>query len=302
LEREDKVVTLQGLILVSIDMKRFIILIAAVLIPAFAGAQAQINTKKVKIEDFTRKITKVVLTGNIFFDSSMEDEIVARWRVSPYEFCSLQEFEQLKDSDEYYFLLTTKGQFKKETEPGLQFLTLVKGGKKADGGINEMLEIVSLPIASVEEPSGRETVFLPAFLDIIQNYAVDSMEKDINAYTGLSNYSLNLAETKGMAIVFAQEDLSTEITDAVKQQTFGEMMSVTDEEGADKLMTDNEEQAAVSYTAVPTDAAPGSYCYKMLIDNQTHRLYYFKKHRITKKTGAGFLAEDLRRISSFRTK
>lgn len=283
-------------------MKRFIILIAAVLIPFITGAQAQINTKKVKIEDFTQKITKVVLTGNIFYDSSMEDEIAARWRVSPYEFCSVQEFEQLKGNSEYYFLLTTKGQFKKETEPGLQFLTLVKGGEKAEGGIDDMLEIVSLPIASVEDPSGRETVFLPAFLDIIQNYAADSMEKDINAYTGLSNYSLNLAETKGIPVIFAQEDLSTEITDMVKQQTFDEMMSVTDEEGADRMMTDDKERAAVSYVAVPTEATPGSYCYKMLIDNQTHKLYYFKKHRITKKTGAGFLAEDLRRILSFRTK
>lgn len=283
-------------------MKRFIILIAAVLIPFITGAQAQINTKKVKIEDFTQKITKVVLTGNIFYDSSMEDEIAARWRVSPYEFCSVQEFEQLKGNSEYYFLLTTKGQFKKETEPGLQFLTLVKGGEKAEGGIDDMLEIVSLPIASVEDPSGRETVFLPAFLDIIQNYAADSMEKDINAYTGLSNYSLNLVETKGIPVIFAQEDLSTEITDMVKQQTFDEMMSVTDEEGADRMMTDDKERAAVSYVAVPTEATPGSYCYKMLIDNQTHKLYYFKKHRITKKTGAGFLAEDLRRILSFRTK
>lgn len=283
-------------------MKRFIILIAAVLIPFITGAQAQINTKKVKIEDFTQKITKVVLTGNIFYDSSMEDEIAARWRVSPYEFCSVQEFEQLKGNSEYYFLLTTKGQFKKETEPGLQFLTLVKGGEKAEGGIDDMLEIVSLPIASVEDPSGRETVFLPAFLDIIQNYAADSMEKDINAYTGLSNYSLNLVETKGIPVIFAQEDLSIEITDMVKQQTFDEMMSVTDEEGADRMMTDDKERAAVSYVAVPTEATPGSYCYKMLIDNQTHKLYYFKKHRITKKTGAGFLAEDLRRILSFRTK
>ena len=68
------------------------------------------------------------------------------------------------------------------------------------------------------------------------------------------------------------------------------------------MMTDDKERAAVSYVAVPTEATPGSYCYKMLIDNQTHKLYYFKKHRITKKTGAGFLAEDLRRILSFRTK
>ena len=270
--------------------------------PVLASAQAQINTKKVQIADFTEKATKVVLTGNMFYDGSLQDEIVARWKVSPYEFCTLEEFEQLKGSEDYYFLLTTKGQFKRESEPGLMFLTLVKGGKKAAGGIDDMLEVVSLPISSAEDPSGRETIFLPAFIDIIQNYAVEATETDVSGYVGLSNYSLNLAETKGMTVVFSEDDLSSEINDQIREESFDGMMVITDEDSADRNMYESSDRVAVSYLAVPTDAAVGSYCYKMLIDNQTHKLYYYKKHRITKKTGAGFLAEDIRRISSYRAK
>lgn len=282
------------------EMKRLVILLAAALLPIFASAQAQINTKKVKISDFTQKTTMVVLSGNIFYDSALEDEIVARWKASPYGFCSMQEFEQLKGSEEYYFLLSTKGQFKKETEPGLQFLTLVKGGKKAEEGIAEMLEVVSLPIASAEDPSGRETVFLPVFLDIIQEHALESMDNDISGYTGLSNYSLNLHKTGDMVIVFSEDDLSSEITDAFKELNFDDEMIIAEEEDADEYLTDDKQNAAISYVAVPTDAKPGSYCYKMLIDNQSHKLYYFKKHKITKKSGAGFLAEDINRIASYR--
>lgn len=282
------------------EMKRLVILLAAALLPIFASAQAQINTKKVKISDFTQKTTMVVLSGNIFYDSALEDEIVARWKASPYGFCSVQEFEQLKGSEEYYFLLSTKGQFKKETEPGLQFLTLVKGGKKAEEGIAEMLEVVSLPIASAEDPSGRETVFLPVFLDIIQEHALESMNNDISGYTGLSNYSLNLHKTGDMVIVFSEDDLSSEITDAFKELNFDDEMIIVEEEDADEYLTDDKQNAAISYVAVPTDAKPGSYCYKMLIDNQSHKLYYFKKHKITKKSGAGFLAEDINRIASYR--
>ena len=73
-------------------MKKLLIIIAASLMPMMAGAQAQINTKKVKISDFTQKITKVVLTGNDFYDLSLQDEVKARWRVSPYEFCTWEEF------------------------------------------------------------------------------------------------------------------------------------------------------------------------------------------------------------------
>ena len=211
---------------------------------------------------------------------------------------TLPEFEQLKGSDEYYFLLTTKGQFKKESEPGLQFLTLVKGGKKAQGGIDDMLEVVSLPIASAEDPSGRENIFFPAFLDIIQNYALESMEKDASAYTGLSNNSLNLPKIKGMTMVFSEGDLSTEITDLVKDLNFDENMLITDEDTADRHISDETDGTVVSYVAAPAEATPGSYCYKMLIDNQSYKVYYFRKHRITKKFGAGFLAEDMKRIAS----
>ena len=115
-------------------MKKILLFIALVAMPIFASAQAQIDTKKVKIGDFTQKITKVVLTGSAIYDGVLQDEVASRWRVSPYEFCSLEEFNSLKDSDKYYFLITTKGQFKKEVEPSLQFLTLVKGGSKATKG------------------------------------------------------------------------------------------------------------------------------------------------------------------------
>ena len=281
-------------------MRRIIFILAAALLPILASAQAQINTKKVLIGDFTGKVTKVVLTGNMFYDSSLKDEVVARWSVSPYEFCTLEEFDQLKGSDEYYFLLTTKGQFKKETEPGLMFLTLVKGGKKAEGGIDNMLEVVSLPIASAEDPSGRETVFFPAFLNIIQNYAVESTENDVHAYSGLANYSLNLPLIKDMTLVFSEDDLSTEITEEMKDTFLNAGMTLTDEDSADRYMIDNTDKAVISYVAVPTEASIGSYCYKMLIDNQSYKVYYFRKHRITKKFGAGFLAEDIKRIASHR--
>jgi len=280
--------------------RKILLLLAAILLPILAGAQAQINTKKFKIGDFTEKTTKVVLTGNDFYDSCLKDEVAARWRISPYEFCTLDDFETLKKEDSFYFLLTTKGQFRKETEPGLQFLTLIKGGQDAEKGINDMLEIVSMPLASAEDPSGRELVILPIFLDIIQQYTLDSMEKDIDAYSGLANYTINIASAKEMSIVFAEEDLSSEINGTIKAAMEERDIEITDEESADDYFTKNASGTLVSYTVYPSDRKIGSYCYKMLIDAQTYGLYYYRKHRITKKYGPGFLEEDIKRIMGTR--
>lgn len=279
-------------------MRKLFIMLAVALLPLMAGAQAQINTKKVKISDFTEKITKVVLTGNDFYDIVLQDEVKARWRVSPYEFCTWEEFQRDRNSSDFYFLLTTSSQFKKESEPGLDLLSLVKGGTGAT--INSMLEVVFIPFAPAEDPSGREMVFLPAFLDIIQKHALTSMEKDTDGYIGLSNNSMNIAKAKNMEFVFSEDDLSSEITREFRDLNFDSDMVITDEDSADDCMLENEPNTLVSYVVTPTDAQPGSFCYKMLINSETHELYYFRRHRITKKLGPGFLAEDIKRINSYR--
>lgn len=280
------------------NMKKLLIILIAAIMPLLAAGQAQITTKKVKISDFTSKITKIVLTGSDFYDAALQDEVKARWRVSPYEFCTFEEFESMRNDNNYYFLLTTNAMFKKESEPGLDVLTLVKGGTGAT--INSMLEIVYLPFASTEDPSGRELTFLPAFLDIIQDHTLNSMDKDINGYTGLSNYTLNMAKAANMTIVFSEDDLSNEITGEFRDLNFDSDMLIVDEDEADEYIDKNASNVLVSYVVMPTDAQPGSYCYKMLINAQTHELYYFRRHKISKKFGPGFLAEDIKRVNSYR--
>ena len=268
-----------------------------VLFSCTAWGQAQINTKKIKIGDFTQKITKVVLTGHYLKDAALKEEIAARWRVSPYEFCTTEEFNNLKGTDQYYFLLNTKGQFKGENSPGITYLTLVKGGAEALKGIDAMLEVVSIPYAPAEDPSGRETVFLAALLDIMQVYAEDSMEKDINAYGGLAYYSMNISKANDMKIVFSENDLGEEITEEVRERYLSTNPTVTDEDTADSYMIRHEPNTLVSYTVCPANPVNGSFCYKMLIDAETHQLYYFRRHKIGKKLKPGFLLEEIKRIS-----
>lgn len=280
-------------------MKKFIIFVLSLIVPAAAYSQAQIDTKKVKIADFTQKTTKVVLTGNMLHDASLKNQISARWNISPFEFCTLSEYETIKTDSNYYFLVTTDGQFKKETEANLKFITLVKGGQES---LNEMIEVISFPFACANEPSGREYIFLPTILDMIQIHATKSMENDILGYTGLPNYSMNIAKSGDMTIVFSSSDLSSEITPEVMDAYFDENILVLDEDDADEYLSPDKSNTLVSYVVAPTDAKPGSYCYKMLFETGSGTLYYFRKHKISKKAGVGFLAEDIKRICTPRRK
>ena len=276
-------------------MKKFLILALAIIIPVTMSAQAQINTKKVKIEDFTEKTTKVVLTGNIFFDQSLKDEVQNRWRISPFEFCTLKEFEELKTDDSYYFLMTVKGRFKKESRPGLTMLSVMKGGAAAEKGISKMLDVVTVPVMATDDPSGREFVFLPALLDIIQEHILRSMETDVAGYSGLSSFNMNEADRKD--IIIAADDLAPGMSEEELESFEADGIYVTDTDIADEMMMEHTPNAVVSFTVYPSDRGRGSFCYKMLIDAQTHKLYYFRRHKLSKRAGAGFLPEDLYRIA-----
>lgn len=274
-----------------------ILTIVALLLPVIVSAQAQITTKKVKLMDFSEKTTKIVLSGNPFIDTELEDAVKNNWEISPYEFCSLEEFNQLKTKDDYYFLMTVLGKFRKEAAPGLTMLSLVKGGKGADIGLNKMLEVVTVPLCSAEEPGGREIVFLPALIDIIQEHVLASMNKDYNAYGGLSSSAGNIDKADSAIKIFSENDLTDSAAQLVgKLAEDSDKVRLVTEEEADDIMAEGREDCLVSYVVAPTNPMVGSFCYKMLIDSRTHRLYYYRKHRISNTLAPGFLKEDIFRM------
>ncbi len=276
-------------------MKRTILIAAAALtVSVAASAQAQINTKKAQIEDFTEKTTKVVLTGDTFLDAELENAVKDCWRISPYEFCTLDDFKDLKGDTDYYFLIPVSAQYRKEVEPGLKMLSLFKGGKGSDKSLDKMLLVVSAPLCSDEDPSGREMTFMSALIDVIQAQASSAMEKEIAAYVGLRANPRDIPDDAN--IVFAESDLNVDLTDSAFTPSGSRTVSAIPDDDADGLMEDLAANTIVSYSVHPADAKPNSYCYNLMIGADNHKLYYFRKYKITKTSGVGFQKEDILKI------
>ena len=275
-----------------------ICLLAGVLLPSEMFGQAQIYTRKEKLKDITAKTTKVVLNGDEMLNEAIKESVAATWTMSPYEFCSVEEFEKIKTSDKFYFLLVAKGQHRKESEPGIDFLTFVKGGEDASKSINDMLEVVSFPLRSASEPSGREFILLPAFLSIIQEHAQNLTSSEVKAYSTLS-----AEDTKKLAIkqiYFSKDDFAPQVDDKTIESLDQDIIVKEDEDDVDEVFTQGTYNAVISYVVAPTEPVNGSVCYKLLIGADNHKLYWYKKHRISARSGRGFLAGDLRTINQIR--
>lgn len=283
-------------------MRRFIqilaLAIAGLLLTTDALGQAQITTRREKLKDFTSKTTKVVLTGDEFLDEAVKESVAATWTVSPYEFCSNEEFQNLKGNADFYFLMVVKGQFRRESEPGIDMLTLVKGGEGADKSINDMFEVVSFPLRSTEDPSGREIVLLPAFLKIIQEHTTSLTDTEMKAYSNIGAKDSKRLRIK--RIFFWAEDFAPQVDEQTKRSLDEDILIKEDEDEVDEIFSEGTFNTVVSYVVAPSEPVNGSICYKMLIGSDNHELYYFKKHKITAKSGKGFLSSDIKSIKLLR--
>lgn len=283
-------------------MRRFIqilaLAIAGLLLTTDALGQAQITTRREKLKDFTSKTTKVVLTGDEFLDEAVKESVAATWTVSPYEFCSNEEFQNLKGNADFYFLMVVKGQFRRESEPGIDMLTLVKGGEGADKSINDMFEVVSFPLRSTEDPSGREFVLLPAFLKIIQEHTTSLTDTEMKAYSNIGAKDSKRLRIK--RIFFWAEDFAPQVDEQTKRSLDEDILIKEDEDEVDEIFSEGTFNTVVSYVVAPSEPVNGAICYKMLIGSDNHELYYFKKHKITAKSGKGFLSSDIKSIKLLR--
>ena len=260
-------------------------------------AQKVIKDAKNNFINFGTKVTKVVLPGTGLVDLSIVDAVRKGWKISPYEFCSPQEYEKMKEDTSFYFLLRTDGIFGNEYEPRLEFLSLIKGGPEFRKGLFTSAEIMSLPLQARDDPSGRILPFIPAYIDIIQNYIYKVQKGILLAFTGEYSYGENISLIKGKTILFNRSDIGYPTQQDEMKWTFRGRAESVGEMEIEKALSDFTPDLVVSLVISPEGNTKGGYCYKLLIGTETHELFFFRRHKISSRLPAGFTREDIKNIS-----
>lgn len=269
-------------------MKRFFTLLLTLAVCLSAFGQAQITTRKEKLSDFGTKTLKVVLTGDEALDGALRKAAKNAWYMSPFETCTTDEFDRLRTSANYYFLLLTDGKGKGDGA-GLVFAALLKGGASAR---ENMMEVVRLPLCAAGAPSGRETTLLTALLENMQSYVALAMKSDLK---GFGSVVTGLKRRPGTGAWLVEDEISAQAATAFRDG-WPERIHVVGAEEADAVMEAGEE-GIVGFSVAPAAPEKGAVCYKYLIDARTNEIYYYKKHKIGAGSGAGFLKADVNALA-----
>lgn len=226
-------------------------------------------TKKFTLADFTGKTTKIVLSENFFFDSHYKKAIEDTWYLSDYEFCTLKQYNELKDSADFYFVVPVTIKYKGEKEPGLRVLDVVKGGFNEKG---KRVNVCTFPVSQADNMTDENITYLPVLVEIIQKYIESAIKSDVFSYGNLEAFGTLVKVPEGTRLILDPE----KAIEAVQEKTPG---------------------TAVGYILKPEHPVAGSsYCYKIIFTTDCpHTLYYFKKVKVGKKSAMQFTAKELKK-------
>ena len=280
-------------------MKRFLTILTLIMVVALDGfaqqnkqAMAQVNivSKKERLSDFPTKTLKIVLPGEDYISMSLREAVKNSWSISAYEFCGADEYNRLKENQNYYFMLITK--FEGKNYDGISYLSVVKGGPKSESKNNEL---VSMPLCPADEPMGREGAYMPAILDVMQNYLERSLS---SGFKNITTMVEKAPKAGTMDIVLDENDIPAGLSDKVRQKKLAGV--VRDMEGAAEAIRYGSYDTMVGYTISPASPQAGSVCYRMVFDARNHAMYYFQKHKISGSNGRGFLKKDIMKFTKGR--
>ena len=275
--------------------KLFVASIAALLLgvlPVFAGGEFE--TKKYKISDFRHRTTYVVLSGNAIVDAVLRSEFQRVWTLSPYEFSTIEDFNVSKKNPESYFLLLVDSRFRNERhDNGIMDLSLFKGDPAATGeGVEGLYHVASMPLCAAEDPDGRELIFLPCLINILQQQILNIMDKDFNLVSEPQVEMSTRMQKWDKRVAIAVEDMAATPSEELKAKYSAMNVDFVNHSTIEDYVTTGAD-ALVGYVVAPNEPQAGASCYCMIIDASKGELLYIVKRAASLRKPKGFIEADL---------
>jgi hypothetical protein len=283
-------------------MKKILIIIPAFLLSVLLSGQAPFPSKD-EIKQFSASKTCVVLENdpfssyNVFIKKGMKEY----WKVTPYEFIDVEEFNVRKSKPAYSFIVLTETNFDKDKSNSVfNFINLLQG-KNVDK-LGELPEICAVPLSYAGEDDLEYGYKLGAILSFMQKHAMLIMEDP--SKTGrkyLKYYNENVPEVMNKTILVKQEDLSPDISTIEKiKAIYSNKIEIVPEEEIIKAIENKTPNTVILHKVGPVgDTKDQGYCFKMLIGTDDARMYYYNQHKIDKSNPNGLLPADLKRLARF---
>jgi hypothetical protein len=283
-------------------MKKILLPLFLLLITAALKGQAPFPSKE-EIGQFMTSKTCIVLEDDPFssFNAYVKDAVKSFWKVTPYEFISIVEFNRRRSDPAYSFILLTQTSYEKDKTGGLfNFINLIVGKKVKELGDNPEICAVPLSFAGVDDTEyGYKLGVILAFM---QNHAkLISEDPSKTGRKYLKFYNENAPEVIKKTILVKEEDLAPEIsTEAAVKAVYPFPFQIVPEEEIQKAIEEKRPNTLILHKVGPVGENKNGYCFKMLFGVDDAKMYYYNQHMANSRNPNGFLSSDLDRLARYK--
>jgi hypothetical protein len=283
----------------NISCMKIVPFVLAVILPSvLLSGQAPFPTSE-EIKQFNASKTCVVLEDDPFssYNIYVKKAVMESWKITPYEFISVKQFNVMRLNRAYSFLVLTQTNFDKDKSHGLyNFINLLQG--KDVNKLAEMPEICAVPLSFAGVNDMAYSYKLGAIISFMQKHA-QKITEDHSLTPGkyLKYYNKNMPGVKNKTILVEADDLAPEIStiERIKSIYSGKVKIVEDDEII-KAIEDKAPDMVILHKVGPMGERYSGYCFIMLIGTDDAELYYYNLHMVDKANPNGLLPSDLKRL------
>ncbi len=280
-------------------MKKLFFACLILSISVLISAQAPFPSKD-EIKQFEVSKTCVVLEDNpfSFFNSYIKDAVKEFWKITPFEFIDVSEFNVRRLDPKYSFIVLTQTNYEKDKANSVyNFINLLQG--KDNNKIGEMPEICAIPLSFAGEDDMDYSYKLGAILAFMQKHAqMISADPSLTGRKYLKFYNKFIPDVSSKTILVRQEDLSPQIATIDEiQAIYKNKIKIVSEEEIIKAIEEKAPATVILHKVGPPPDKNSGFCFKMLIGTDDANMYYYNQHTIDKTNPNGLLAADLKRLA-----
>jgi len=252
-----------------------------------------------EIKQFNASKTCIVLEDDPFssYNISIKEVVETSWKITPYEFISVKEFNVKRLNPAYSFLVITQTNFEKDKSHGLfNFLNLLQG--KNVNTLAEMPEICAIPLSFAGVSDLVYCYKLSAIVSFIQKHSQRITEDpSLTLRKYLIYYNKNISGIKTKTILVEQDDLTPEISTIARiKKIYTNKIEIVPEEEISKAIENKTPGTVILHKVGPMGPRDSGYCFIMLIGTDDSELYYYSLHLVDRANPNGLLPDDLRQL------
>lgn len=252
------------------------------------------------INGFFNTKTMVVLLDNPLLEYNMviKEVMEQEWTITPYEYITFKEFEELRRDPQYSFLYMSQVTFENDkTDARYRFLHLSLGGDYFRK--DQMPDIASVPLAYYSVDEDNYIYKLGILVRFIQNHAILVKEKpNIVSANVLQHYNDNMKDIKQKTLYVLEEELAPEVNSTARiKKVYPYKFQIVTKEDITEAIKDRDENKVFLHKVGPEGTKMNARCYKVIIGAADAKFYYFDYHKISSKKGDGLLESDFKKMA-----